>query len=349
MAIQFNCPYCTAMIRVPDSAAGKQGACPKCATKLIVPKVGPAAAQKPKPPDYSPPPDGPPPALDLPDEPDTADAPSMARVARRRGRSKSSNLIFPIALFCVVMGVLAYFLLQPAPKMEGELTAEFLPDFKIPPASIDNDSLNLTDAQAASTMDEMKRFPPNAVRISDWFEMEFRPSDQGLQVVMEGKVFRVPTSKYPEIEKFIEKHADEITKQRNSEYRKAAKRFVADWKSFRDQEVPFNTTEYREPLGCNRLTKIMGYTLAAKIGPRFYRCVHETNNGDLYFLLPKATKSFLLVGREMPNGKPLFPGRYKVTVSNLQTDEQSNKSSEAEEPEMPSPMDQSMNPTPDAS
>ena len=44
MAIEFNCPYCTAPIRVPDTYSGKKGSCPKCATKLLVPDVGPQAA-----------------------------------------------------------------------------------------------------------------------------------------------------------------------------------------------------------------------------------------------------------------------------------------------------------------
>ncbi len=39
MAIEFNCPYCTAVIRVPDNAGGGKGRCPKCATRLSVPKV----------------------------------------------------------------------------------------------------------------------------------------------------------------------------------------------------------------------------------------------------------------------------------------------------------------------
>ena len=43
MAIEFNCPYCTAAIRVPDEYSGKQGSCPKCGTKLIVPDVVPKA------------------------------------------------------------------------------------------------------------------------------------------------------------------------------------------------------------------------------------------------------------------------------------------------------------------
>lgn len=39
MAIEFNCPYCTSLIRVPDSAGGGKGRCPKCSTRLTVPKV----------------------------------------------------------------------------------------------------------------------------------------------------------------------------------------------------------------------------------------------------------------------------------------------------------------------
>ena len=49
MAIQFSCPYCTASVKVPDSASGKLGACPKCGTKVRIPKVPipPAAASPP--------------------------------------------------------------------------------------------------------------------------------------------------------------------------------------------------------------------------------------------------------------------------------------------------------------
>lgn len=39
MAIQFHCPSCEALIRVPDTAAGKKGTCPRCNEKLMVPNV----------------------------------------------------------------------------------------------------------------------------------------------------------------------------------------------------------------------------------------------------------------------------------------------------------------------
>jgi hypothetical protein len=39
MAVQFDCPYCTATMRVPDAAMGTIGRCPKCETSLRVPVV----------------------------------------------------------------------------------------------------------------------------------------------------------------------------------------------------------------------------------------------------------------------------------------------------------------------
>lgn len=45
MAIEFRCPYCEATIRVADSAPGRVGKCPKCNTKMVVPK--PSAALPP--------------------------------------------------------------------------------------------------------------------------------------------------------------------------------------------------------------------------------------------------------------------------------------------------------------
>ncbi len=46
MAIEFNCPYCSAMIRVPDSAGGGKGKCPRCARRITVPKVSVKATPK---------------------------------------------------------------------------------------------------------------------------------------------------------------------------------------------------------------------------------------------------------------------------------------------------------------
>ncbi len=61
MAIQFNCPYCTVTIQVPDQAAGKKGTCPQCGTKVVVPmpKNAPPIEATPMPPPFVPPPPAP--------------------------------------------------------------------------------------------------------------------------------------------------------------------------------------------------------------------------------------------------------------------------------------------------
>jgi len=43
MSIEFNCPYCTATVRVGDDAAGKVGRCPKCETRIRIPDPRPQA------------------------------------------------------------------------------------------------------------------------------------------------------------------------------------------------------------------------------------------------------------------------------------------------------------------
>ena len=39
MAIEFDCPLCGSVIRVPDTASGKKGSCPACHAKLLVPTI----------------------------------------------------------------------------------------------------------------------------------------------------------------------------------------------------------------------------------------------------------------------------------------------------------------------
>jgi hypothetical protein len=53
----------------------------------------------------------------------------------------------------------------------------------------------------------------------------------------------------------------------------------------------------------------------AQIGSRSYRSIREAPNGDLYFLLPSDTRTFVMMGREMPDGGKIFPGRFTVAVS----------------------------------
>src|SRR2546425_12640500 len=46
MAIEFSCPSCNQLLRVPDESAGKNAKCPKCSTVVQIPA---GAAKQPLP------------------------------------------------------------------------------------------------------------------------------------------------------------------------------------------------------------------------------------------------------------------------------------------------------------
>ena len=359
MAIQFNCPYCTATIRVPDSAAGKQGSCPKCGTKLIVPKIAPpaqTAAEAPKPVAKTPsqpvpveepkpaadgnfpsaPPEDAPVFPDLQTEPPGSPAgPSIAQVVRKRAKRKGMNPLVPIALFGVVVAVLVFVMWESGPKLEGQLAGVELAEFTIPPATIDKTTVDLPPEKVAADLEEMQNDPPRGVRIPDWFEMLFQPEPDSLKVVIKKtsatEVFRVNTGTNPALREFFKQHNAEILKRQQAEFRPALKQFFKDWEAFHKADAPFETEAYRSSLGFNALGGPLGFCLEAKVGSRGYRCVHQDGSGDLYFLLPKQTESFVLSGRKLADGTTLFPGHYTVKVQGTKPASEPAPESETEE------------------
>ncbi|MFK7779195.1 MAG: hypothetical protein QM501_13900, partial [Gimesia sp.] len=67
--------------------------------------------------------------------------------------------------------------------------------------------------------------------------------------------------------------------------------------------------------GLNSLMGGLGYHMEARVNNKIYPCVHDDFEGGLYFLVPKGTLQFEIVGRKMENGWTTFPGKYKVQVT----------------------------------
>lgn len=351
MAIQFNCPYCTASIRVPDAAAGKRGTCPKCATQLIVPKVGPPPVPKsaPKEPERALP--GPPPVpAVLPegfpgipaDLPAIAEAPPIAPMARRKAKRKGTNPLIPLLAIGVVLGLAAYFMLKPDRAVEGELSGEKVPGFKIPAASIGKADLSLSSEEGSPAWEDLVKSQIAAVRVPDAFQMQFEPNDIGVNITIQkeagGEVFRVKPN--ATIKKFFEQHGDKISRLRQKEYEEALPKFAADWETAQKNAEPFVTEGYFETVGLNRLAGVMGYGLLAQVGDRAHRAIHEDAEGRLYFLLPAETKEFVLKGRKLPNGETPFEGRFTVKVA--ETAQEPTPPESTEPDSTPEPMTEPM-------
>ncbi|MFN9719286.1 MAG: hypothetical protein ACK58L_11355, partial [Planctomycetota bacterium] len=146
MAIEFNCPYCTAAIRVPDAYGGKQGRCPKCDTRLLVPTI-----QRPDASDHGahgvPAGVTPGPAIPVsavPPAPEVShesfqirpvSSPVKRRAARRRP-SRALVIGIPVICFLVLLGLIFYSLTANFPQIGGEVVARRLPEKNLPKITI---------------------------------------------------------------------------------------------------------------------------------------------------------------------------------------------------------------------
>ncbi|MCA9017045.1 MAG: hypothetical protein KDA77_17065, partial [Planctomycetaceae bacterium] len=138
MAIQFDCPYCTSTLKVPDSSAGKQGDCPRCGTKLVIPNpiaadlqpsspaenVAPSTQQQPVEPV---PTDGQAvdsnPAVPI-ESPTPRPMTSMtAQYLRKRRKSNLGGMLLFVLFFGLMLGVAGYFYWAYGPNLEGNLVA----------------------------------------------------------------------------------------------------------------------------------------------------------------------------------------------------------------------------------
>lgn len=262
----------------------------------------------------------------------------MAQIVRRRAKRKGTGPLIPITLFSVVMGLVGYWMLKPGVTIEGELSAENVPGFEVPPAKIDKSVFPLADEEGATTWEELIKHLPSSIRVPERFQMQFEPTENELKIIIKPEptteVFRVRTN--ASLRQFVNLHADEVSSQRQKEFEKAARNFLTDWKSSKQSDLPFETDAYYETVGFNRLTGVLGYAVAAQVGDKTYRCVHEDPQGHLYFLLPAGTEQFVLQGRKLPDGKMLFESRVTVNVSETPAEAPPTKAPEPESTPEPS-------------
>ena len=198
MAIEFNCPYCSAMIRVPDSAGGGKGKCPRCARRITVPKVSVKDAPKLDsgeadlfaPPGFV---QAAPAVTDDPDaivfataEPEAAPAapvdqfspapwapgqlpveparqvPRPGSVASKLKRKPGGGAwLIPVGIGLVLCGILGWFLWQQyqSERLVGELTAMTSSGVDLPPAEINISLFKQSPEEMKVVMAELERVP----------------------------------------------------------------------------------------------------------------------------------------------------------------------------------------------
>ena len=353
MAIEFNCPYCTALIRVPDSAGGGKGRCPKCATRIKVPKVS-AAKEAALPPGddgllFASEPGGNEEATAFAESApvefasDESSAPAEffvpaprqlgelpvepvrqplrpGSVASKLKRKKSSGgWLIPVGFGVVLCGVFGWFLWQQyqLERLTGELTAESAATLQLPSAIIDRSQFRQSSEEVKEALAGLEKSP---VRLpSSLMLIELKGASKGLAVSvnsgMKTQFYRVDLQDDPALMKYRADHAFELERMRSEQIDKSAAEFMIDYQRVIEKKADSNLlNDFRDGLALPALVRGLGYQVVAVYGNNYFPCVYEDRDGALYFLLPPGAQGFELTGRKHKDGTIVFPGSYRVKV-----------------------------------
>ena len=366
MAIQFNCPGCGALIRVPDAAAGKQGTCPRCSDKLLVPNLATAAgaatavpqsaATSPSQPEL--------PHLDfqagrqaavsarstaqmqpVAGAPDTGRLPTLEnstaettpefglpplsvggrsnialeiqRKVRTQNKQVQGAWIVPVVCALGLIGFLAWYLVSAQPKLEGELTGHAVRDLEVKPGIIPGSASGLSADDRNEVLRHLR------AEAAHWTSTASKLTLTGVKEGVEVTIQPGTAAHFVAVQPlansnflaYVTKHTAELDKPRLATINQNAPKLFAAWQlQFAKHETLVNQKDYRDLVALPTLVTGVGYHLEAVANGNIYPCVYEDSDGQVYFLLPNATKSFRLQGRRVAGGSYL-PANFQVKIN----------------------------------
>jgi hypothetical protein len=354
MAIEFKCPYCPAIIRVPDNAGGGKGRCPKCAMRLTVPKktaakpsAKPAVEEEP---------------FVLPvanEDEETSEtlaptiliaatpvaeavpvvfdpgqltkprigeipidrSPPMGSIAKRLKKKKKGIGPWAIAgaIVFILLGAAAFFVAPQllTERLTGDLIAGHSPSLELPWVLIEKSRFKLAAEDVATMLSKLEGNP--VTLNSSSMLIQLAGTEKGLKVSLaagpQAHFYRVNIKNHDAVQKYLSRHIAELEDQRTRDVDQAATEFLATYeKVLAKMSPPESITAFRDSLALPSLVGGFGHELVAELGRSLYRCAYEDRDGGLYFLLPEGVKEFRVMGFKHPNGRVVIPAELHVKV-----------------------------------
>lgn len=344
--LEFNCPYCTAEIRVGLEAAGKVGRCPKCQTRIRVPELtdipkSDAAATPSVPPmetladevlveSRTPLPDIPSPVGSVLPAPsiaqpagwtppvDPASPLERLREKRRKG-SPYAALIPPLFFGAIFLVIGVVYWIWSQPSYEGTMTGTVVISSYALATDLAGQSYGAPPQPFKSLMQELFQRPVDLR--SSLINLRYMSDGQNLRILIrpgvDTKLVQVPLGDNKSVAKFYRNHQDELDGYRLDEMQGALKKLCADWTTASEAGRELETLpKYRETIALNAHVSGLGRICEAIVGNERYPCVEEDAAGRLMFLVPVETKSFNI--RERPAADlghaRLFPSTLDIHV-----------------------------------
>ena len=333
MAIEFNCPYCTATIRVPDPYAGKQGRCPKCDTRLVVPMVARPGSTAPvvSPTEATRLPATEPGPLSvagselhsaLPTDAFTIKptSPVLATSRRRRGRRRPSRALVigvPVIGFLVLLGIIFYSVISGLPDLKGQLPARRLAVSSLPRVTIPWADTGLSDADR-SVLKVFLQVTPETLS-SQIMTCRLIGADDGIVVQFTAasgnQWIAVDTSADKPLALWLKKERPALSMRRANALSANLVSYCRDkLTQIRGGQIVIDAVLVRDGIGFLANGGPLSSVVEAVAGARLLPCAGEDEKGTLYFCLPKETQTFRILGRTFPDGSKPFTGDYTVVV-----------------------------------
>lgn len=341
MAIEFNCPYCTATIRVPDAYGGKQGRCPKCDTRLLVPTVLRPDAAMPttsaisgvaSPPPTSQNIDAPTDVFQIKPVPTT----SKKRSGRRRP-SRALVIGIPVICFLVLLGLIFYSVTANFPQIGGEVVAKRLTEKNLPKITIPWADTGVTEEEQSILREFLSKTPETLA--SQVMTCRLIGTPAGLEVALtagpESDWFAVDFGTNKPLALWLKNERSQLNVRRMQLLRKGLTDYCRDkLVQIKGDKIAINALSVRDHVGINATTSALGSVLLSTTGQLQIPCSYEDEKGSVYFCLPAGTLAFQIVGKTSAEGTKLFPGEFTAIVAPDAAPVP--QSSDAAEPETPS-------------
>lgn len=327
MAIEFECPSCNAVMRVPDAYAGKQGRCPQCETRLLVPVVArpdlnTTATANDQPAMQ---PAGQPVATPItPNAAPTTPAhtPGTRITTRKRSRRRPSRALvigIPVIGFLLLLGIIAWSLTDKLPTLSGNLAARMLTEKTLPRIIIpwsdtglspdDRQTLQTLLAEKAETLSS-ELVTCRLIGTDDGIAVQWTAAAAAAWVVVDAV-----SESEKSLSLWLKKERPRLNALRRTELLDALSEYCRDkLQQATGDQITIDAAVVRDSVALNAAVDALGYAVAAKAGRRVIRATAENEQGQLYFCVPGETQTITLAGRNSSNGL-MFPGTYEVLIA----------------------------------
>lgn len=249
-----------------------------------------------------------------------ATGPSLAKKLNQQ-KARSSNSWIGIAFFVIcglgLVGGVAWFAMQNDTTLGGDRVAHAIErGIPLDPRSPDPTWIDASEESIKTVLKLFKKAPPRIQ--TELIDTEFGVVGDELAItIKEGgtaQFYRFPIDR--ELREFSKKNIKAMDARRLAKLKPGLKRFFEKWDvGIRNREHP-KEFAFRDDVGICSCIGGLGYSISATVDGTVYPCVYEDGE-NLYFLLPRGTTQFSVVGRyglEPDNPPSLFPGNYRVTV-----------------------------------